>query len=66
MLVVLLLDHVSIETRFAPCCMEVDMLIGLLFETKSSEGLGISDVWIGVPHEVEDLLRPILTIVVHF
>ena len=64
MLVVLLLDHVGIATGLAPCCMEVDMLIRLLFEAESSEGLGISDVRIGVPHIVEDLLRPILTIVV--
>ena len=63
MLIVLLLDHVGVKTRFTPRSMEVDVLIGLLLEAEPSEGLGISDVRIGVPHKVEDNLRPVLLIV---
>ena len=64
MFVVLLLDHVGVATGFTPRGMKVDVLIGLLLEAEPSEGLGISDVRIGVPHKVEDDLRPILPIVV--
>lgn len=65
MLEVLLLDNVGVATGFTPRCVEVDVLIGLLFEAEASQSLSIGYVRAGESHEVKDGLRPVFPVVVH-